>query len=139
MKTSSRRLDQDQYIHLGHTSSRRLQDVFKTSSRCLAKMSSRRFKDLFKKKNVLKTSCKYVLKTSSSRFQDVLEDEKLLRWRRIEDVLKTSWRPTNVYCVLTKCDLTVLCYPRVFCNHCTGPPELGGGYGATAKSSHVLN
>ena len=26
MKTSSRRLDQDQYIRLGHTSSRRLQD-----------------------------------------------------------------------------------------------------------------
>ena len=34
-KTSSRRLGQDQYIRLGHMSSRRLQDVFKTSSRCL--------------------------------------------------------------------------------------------------------
>ena len=53
-KTSSRRLDQDQYIHLGHTSWRRLQDVFKiscksvlkTSSRLLAKMSSRRFQDI---------------------------------------------------------------------------------------------
>ena len=32
---SSRRLDQDQYIRLGHTSSRRLQDIFKTSSRRL--------------------------------------------------------------------------------------------------------
>ena len=39
-KTSSRRLDQDQYIRLGHTSSRRLQDVFKTSSR--------RLQDIFK-------------------------------------------------------------------------------------------
>ena len=28
--------------------------------------------------------------------QDVLEDVKLLRWRRVEDVFKTSWRP-NVY------------------------------------------
>ena len=30
------------------------------------------------------------------RFQDVLEDERLLRWRRVEDVFKTSSRPTNV-------------------------------------------
>ena len=29
-KTSSRRLGQDQYIRLGYTSSRRLQDIFKT-------------------------------------------------------------------------------------------------------------
>ena len=67
-KTSSRRLGQDQYIHLVHTSSRRLQDIFKTSSR--------RFQDLFKTssrrlQNVFKTSCKYVLKTSSRRFEDV--------------------------------------------------------------------
>ena len=32
-KTSSRRLDEDQHIRLDHTSSRRLQNVFKTSSR----------------------------------------------------------------------------------------------------------
>ena len=65
---------------------------------------------------VLKTSSRHVLKTSSTRLQcnnftssktswrrlaktfwrylarrleDVLEDEKLLRWRRLEDVLKT--------------------------------------------------
>ena len=31
-KTPSRRLGQDQYIRLGHTSSRRLEDVLKTSS-----------------------------------------------------------------------------------------------------------
>ena len=69
-KRSSRRLGQDQHICLGYTSSRRLQDVFKTSSR---------------------------------RLQDVLEDVKLLRWRLVEnvfktclqDVFKTSWRPTN--------------------------------------------
>ena len=40
-----RRLDQDEHIGLTHTSSRRFQDVFKTSSRRLAKMSSRRFLD----------------------------------------------------------------------------------------------
>ena len=60
-KTSSRCLHQDQHIRLGHTSSRRLQDVFKTSSRHLQdvfKTSSRRFENVFK--------------TSSRRFQDVL-------------------------------------------------------------------
>ena len=85
-KTSSRRLDQDEYIRLGDTSSK---DVFMTSSRCLigtnifalviqlqaifqtfsitfktflrrlAKTSSRRFQDL------LKTSCKNVFNASS--------------------------------------------------------------------------
>ena len=52
-KTSSRRLDQDQYIRLGHMSSRRLQDVlkmscqelFKTSSRCFEE-SSRHFQEV---------------------------------------------------------------------------------------------
>ena len=48
-KTSSRRLHQDQHIRLGHTSSRRPQDIFKTSSRCFEnvfKTSSRRFQDV---------------------------------------------------------------------------------------------
>ena len=44
--------------------------------------------------DVLKTFCKEVLKTSwknlTRRLEDVLEDEKLLRWRRLEDVLKTG-------------------------------------------------
>ena len=44
-KTSSRRLDQDQYIRLGHTSSRRLQDVLQ-----------KRLQDIFK------TSCKDAFK-----------------------------------------------------------------------------
>ena len=52
--------------------------VFKTSSRCLQDMSWRRLQ--------------YVFSETIFRFQDVLEDEKLLRWRRLEDVLKTSWR-----------------------------------------------
>ena len=60
-KTSSRRLGQDQYIRLGYTSSRRLQDVFKTSSRRLAKTSSRHLQDVFK------TSCKDIFKTFSRR------------------------------------------------------------------------
>ena len=29
------------------------------------------------------------------RLKDVLEDEKLLRWRRLEDVLKMSWGQTK--------------------------------------------
>ena len=45
LKTSSRRLDHDQYFRLGHTSSKRPQDVFNRTSRRLAKMSSRRFQD----------------------------------------------------------------------------------------------
>ena len=48
-RTSSRRLGQDQYIRLGYTSSKRLQDVFKTSSRRLAKTSSRRLQDLLQR------------------------------------------------------------------------------------------
>ena len=67
MKTSSRRLGQDQYIRLGYTASRRLQDVlprrlqdvFNTSSRRLANRSSRRLQD--------------VLKTSSKRLQDIFK------------------------------------------------------------------
>ena len=77
-KTSSWRLDQYQYILLGHTSSGRLQDVFKmsckivfkTSSRCLqvvSNTSSRRLAKTFSRRlqNVFKTSCKHVFKTSS--------------------------------------------------------------------------
>ena len=71
-KTSSRRLGQDQYIRLGHTSSRRLQDVFKKSCQDV----SRRLQDVFK------TSCKNVFKTSSRRLQDVLQ-------RYLQDVFKT--------------------------------------------------
>ena len=72
-KTSSRRLDQDQYIRLGHTSSRRLpktfsrrlQNVFKTSCKNVFKTSSRRFEDVFK------ISSRRLAKMSSRRFQDV--------------------------------------------------------------------
>ena len=77
-KTSSRFLDQEKYIHLGHTSSRRLYNVFKTSSKRLQDVLPRRLQ------NVFKTSCKDVFKTF---------------WRRIiklnclyEHVFKTSSR-----------------------------------------------
>ena len=84
-KKSSRCLDQDQYICLGHTSSRRLpkapsrhlqdvlprgfQNVFKASSRRLSKSSSRYLQDAFK--------------TSSRHLQDAFQ--KL--WRRLQDIL----------------------------------------------------
>ena len=101
-----RRLYQDQYICLGHTSSRLLEDVFKMSSRHLEKTScknvfktsSRRLQDVFKTsskrlaktfsrrlRNVFKTSCKYVFQTSSRRLQDVLK-------KSCKDVFKTFSR-----------------------------------------------
>ena len=74
-KTSSRRLDQDEYVRLSLTSS---EDVFKTSSRslgqdqyiCLCHMSSRRLQDVFKTssgrlQDIFKTSCKDIFKTFS--------------------------------------------------------------------------
>ena len=70
-KTSSRRLGQDQYIRLGHTSSRRLQDVL-----------SRRLQD------VLKTSSRRLAKTYSRRFEDVFKTSS----RYLQDVFKTSSR-----------------------------------------------
>ena len=64
-----------------------LEDVLKTSSTCLqgnyfssSKTSWRHLED------VLKTSSKDVLKTSWRH----LEDEKLLCWRRLQDVLETN-------------------------------------------------
>ena len=55
----------------------RLQDVFNTSSRRLAKTSSKHLQDVFK------TSCKNVFKTSSRRFQDVFKKSS----RHLQDVL----------------------------------------------------
>ena len=76
--SSSRRLDQDEYVRLSLMSS---EDVFKTSwSRPIYsswlyvfKTSSRRFQDVFKTscKNVFKTSSRRLAKISSRRFQDV--------------------------------------------------------------------
>ena len=83
-----------------------LQDVLQTSPRHVLKTSSR---------HALKMPSRDAFKTSSRRLQDVfsvtifrlprrLENEKLFRWRHtgdvfktcLEDILKTSWRPTNI-------------------------------------------
>ena len=56
-----------------------LQNTLKTSSRPVFETSSR---------HVLKTSWRRLQRNSFS-FSNVLEDEKLLRWRRVEDVFKT--------------------------------------------------
>ena len=90
-KTSSRRLDQDEYICLSHTSSeyifrtscksvfkhfqnifktfwRCLQEIFKTSLRLSAKTPLRLFKDVFKtSSSIFKTSCKNASKKFSRR------------------------------------------------------------------------
>ena len=87
LKTSLRCLDQDEYVRLSLTSS---EDVFKTTSSrpiysswpYIFKTSSRRFQDVFK------TSCQYVFKTSSRHLQDVFKTPL----RRFEDVFKTSPR-----------------------------------------------
>ena len=63
-----RRLDQDQYIRLGHTSSRRLQDVFKMSSRHLQDV----FKTYYQVKVFLITQFQDIFETYSKRFWDVL-------------------------------------------------------------------
>ena len=72
--TSSRRLDQDQYIPLGHTFSRHFQDIFKTSSRHLQDILLRPFQDVFKtssRRLLVKTSSRHLAKMSSRPVQDV--------------------------------------------------------------------
>ena len=93
-KTSSRRLTQDQYFRLGHTSSRSFQDVFKTFLRCLQdvfKTSLRRLQVIFKAsfQNVFKISCKNILKTTSRRLQ-----VKLFLLTCLRDVFNTFLRRT---------------------------------------------
>ena len=80
-KTSSRRLDQGQYIRLDHTSSRCLKDIFKASSRRLAKTSSRHLQDIFQ--------------TSSRHLQEVFKTfRKLLQdvFNYLQDVLKDVFK-----------------------------------------------
>ena len=87
-KTSSRRLDQDEYVRLILTSS---EDVFKTSSRRLGQDQyiclAIRLQDVFKTfsrrlQDFLNTSCQDVFKTFSRRLQDVLQ-------RYLHNVFKT--------------------------------------------------
>ena len=121
MKTSSRHLDQgdyirvshtfsedasrffgqNQYVCLGHTSSRRFQDilsrrlqdvlqnVFKTSSRCL--------------QNVFKRSCKNIFMKSSRRLEKCLQDVfktyhqgKLFLLTGVLDIFNTFLRRTTI-------------------------------------------
>ena len=76
-----RRLHQDQHIRLGHTSSRLLQDFFKTSSRL--------FQDVFK----ASSRCfENVFKTSSRHLQDVFKtyyQVKLFLVTQFQDVFET--------------------------------------------------
>ena len=84
--SSSRRVGQDQYIRLGHASSRRLQDDFKTSLRCLAKTYSRRFEDVFKTSaRLLEKRLQHIFKTSSRCFEDVFKTS-------CKDIFKTFSR-----------------------------------------------
>ena len=93
LKTSSRGLDQDEYVRLRLTS---LEDVFKTSSRRLQDIfntSLRRLQDILKKPS---RRLQDIFKTSSKRLQEVwqkyLQELYNMFSRRFEDVFKTSSR-----------------------------------------------
>ena len=99
--SSSRRLDQDEYIHLSNTSSRRLQDVLvKTNIFVLAirlqdvfKTFSRRLQDIFKtfSKRLAKTSSRRFAKTFSRRLQDVFKTPSRPLAKIFQDVFKTYY------------------------------------------------
>ena len=95
LKTSSRRLDQDQCICLGDMSFRRLQDVFKTFSRRLqdvSKTSSRPLQGVFK--------------TYSRRFEDVLK----MSLRHLRDILQRYLQ--DVFKAFHQVNLFYLARPR---------------------------
>ena len=86
-----RRLDQDQYISLGHTFSRRLQDFLQKRLQDIFKTFSRRLQDAFKTssrrvQDVLPRRLQDIFKTPSRRFQDVFK----MFSRRLQDVFKAS-------------------------------------------------
>ena len=72
------------------TSWRWLQHVFSVTSFCLL----RRLQDIIARR-LASTSWRR-LEDVLGRREDVLEDEKVLRWRCLQDVLKTAWRTRNV-------------------------------------------
>ena len=78
--------DQDQYIRLGHTFSRRLQDFFKTSC-----------------EDIFKTSCQDVLKTSSKRLQNVLQQV-------LQGIFKTSWK--DIFNTVWRWTIRLSCLPK---------------------------
>ena len=90
-KTSWRRLQDIIVRPLTNTSwrlfRRYLEDVLKTSWRHLAKTSWRPLRD------VLKTFWENVWQT---RLENFLEGKKLLPWRRLQEILKKSWKRRNV-------------------------------------------
>ena len=95
MKTSSKRLDQDEYIPFTDASS---EDVFKMSwSRPIYSSWSYVFKTFSRLlQDVFRTSCQDIFKTSSRRLEDVLpkrlQDIFNTSSRRFQDVFKTSSR-----------------------------------------------
>ena len=97
--TSSRRLGQDQYICLGHTSSRRLQDIFKTSSRRLARTSSKYLQDVYKMfwkrlQDIFKTH--YQLKVFLvTQFQDIFDTYSKRFWEVLLRRLSTGGLPRS--------------------------------------------
>ena len=92
-KTSSRGLDQDQYIRLVHTSSSRLQDLFKTSCR-----------------NVFKTSSRRLANTSWRHLQDVLKT-----YHQVKLLLLTSlWEVLNMF---VRCTAKTVVYRRIHLGH----------------------
>ena len=90
-KTFSRHVFKTSLRHLQDMPLRCLQDM---SSRRLQGMSSSRLQDVFSV--TIFRLARHLQDVFARCLQDVLEDVKLLRWRRAEDVFKTSSRPTNV-------------------------------------------
>ena len=113
-KTSLKRLDQDGYIHLSHTSSK---DVFKTScSRPICSSWSHVFKTSCK--NVFKTSSRRLqdaLKTSSRHLQDVLQrcpQDVFKTYHQVKRFLLTSLR--DVFNTLLRCSAKTVIYKRIY-------------------------
>ena len=97
-KTSSRRLGQDQYIRLGYTSSRLLQDVFKTSCQDVFKTFARCLQDVFE------TSSRRLAKPSSRHLQDVLKTYHQVKlflltrlWEAFNTFLRRSFPKMIIY------------------------------------------
>ena len=80
-------------------SSRRLQDVFKTSSRRFKKTSSGYLQDVFKifSKRLAKASSRNLTKTSLRHLEDVFKTF----WRRFQDIFNTSCK--DVFKTFSRC------------------------------------
>ena len=74
------------------------EDTFRTPSKCVCKKSTWRRIEDFLKKTSWRRLCK-VLKNLWRHLKDIfgrrpedLEDEKVLYWRGLQDIFKTSWK-----------------------------------------------